>query len=368
MTSPDVTTDSDDSPAEPLSAIAPLAPVSVDLSYGIAPMQNGEGEGAFLQPTADGLALIAFEYHETHPAIREVSLGARITRRTVPVNATDVRVPQRNGPFFSDLRRHIVWREGRTVKTLINTGEEFALALPFDVAELVSPAIKADGGTVEVLALSASRRQLALVRFFDKSDPALVWTVDLPMLATFVTCAMGPVSRGSERHIAIVGTATDGTLAVGLSRVAGDQPAPFTVRSVSDLRLVTNARVGMHVSGDGRLTVGLLVQRSGGSLALFETRVTGNEHQDVVHDVGTFAEPVSGGAVLYTSNALGELSRRDAAMVLGDGTVMRIGADGGATRAMMQGRVVDHVNLVPGRQGPFILYFDPDRGPKLEPF
>ncbi len=368
MTSPDGTTDSADSPAEPHSGIAPLVPVSVDVSYGIAPMQNGEGEGAFLRPTVEGLALIAFEYHETHPAIREVSLGARITRRTVPVNATDVRVPQRNGPFFSDLRRHIVWREGRTVKTLINTGEEFALTLPFDVAELVTPAMKPVGGTVEVLALAANRRQLALVRFFDKSDPVLVWTIDMPVAAAFVTCALGPASSGSERHIAIVGAPSDGALTLGLSRFSGDQAAPFTMHSVNEVRPVTNARPGLHASGDGRLTVGLLVQRSSGSLALFETRVTGNQHQDVLHDVGTFTEPVVGGAVLYTSNALGELSRRDAAMVLGDGTVMRIGADGGATRALMQGRVVDHVNLVPGRQGPFILYFDPDRGPRLEAF
>jgi len=367
MTSPDLTTDSADSSAELPTGIAPLVPVSVDLAYGIAPMQNGEGEGAFLLPTGDGLALTAFEYHETHPAIREVSLGARISRRTVPANATDVRVPQRNGPFFSDLRRHIVWREGRVVKTLINTGEEFALTLPFDVEELVTPALKAVAGSVEVLALAASRRQLALVRFFDKSDPVLVWSVDLPVAAAFVTCTLGPAASGSERHIAIVGTSSDGALALGLSRGSGDQPASFTVHSVNDVRPVANARLGMHASGDGRVSVGLLVQQSSGSVALLETRVTGTQHQDVLHDVGTFTEPVTGGAVLYTSDATGASARRDAALVLGDGTVMRVGVDGGATPALTQGRVVGRVNLVPGRQGPFILYFD-DRGPRLEAF
>lgn len=367
MTSPDVSTDSADGPSESPPGLAPLVPVSMDLSYGIAPMQNGEGEGAFLQPTADGLALIAFEYHETHPAIREVSLGARITRRTVPANATDVRVPQRNGPFFSDLRRHIVWREGRVVKTLINTGEEFALALPFDVAELVIPAVKALAGSVEVLALADSRRQLALVRFFDKTDPVLVWTVDLPVAAAFITCTLGPAASGSERHIAIIGTASDGALALGLSRGSGDQPASFTVHAVNEVRPVANARPGMHGSGDGRVSVGLLVQRPSGAVALLETRVSGTQYQDVLHEVGTFTEPVTGGAVLYTSDPTGGPPRRDAALVVGESTVMRVGVDGGATPALTQGRVVGRVNLVPGRQGPFILYFD-DRGPSLEAF
>ncbi len=367
MTSPEGAADSAENPDESPTDVASSMPVSVNLSYGVAPMLNGEGEGAFLLPTNDGLALTAFEYHETHPAIREASLGARIARRTVPANATDVRVPQRNGPFFGDLRRHIVWREGRVVKSLINTGEEFAFTLPFDVAELVTPVVKAVGGSVDVLALAASRRQLALVRFFDKSEPVLAWSVDLPIAADVVTCTLGPASSGSERHIAIMGTSADGSLTLGLSRASGEQPAPFSVRPLTDLRPLPNTRPGLHAAGDGRISVGLFVQRPDNSLALFETRSTGSQHEDALHDVGSFAEPVKGGTVLYSVDAMGELTRRDAALVLSDGAVMRILADGGATPALTQGRIAGQVQLVPGRQGPFILYFD-DRGPRLEAF
>ena len=96
--------------------IGPLMPASIALGFGVRPFDAGEGEGALLQRGEKGIALYSFEFHEMRPGIGEAMLNPAIFRAVTGAGATDVAVPQRNSPFFNELLRWILWREGRTAE------------------------------------------------------------------------------------------------------------------------------------------------------------------------------------------------------------------------------------------------------------
>ncbi len=182
------------------------------MGLGIWPLGAGEGDGAFIHRGAGEAPSLrySFSFIETRPDIGETKIRGPILRTSVDANATDVGVPWRNTPFYDELIQWIVWREGRAVMAISNTGQRASLELPEEPATLVMPPLKTKGGPVEVLALSNTKKELTLVRFTPAGLAQLGWSAPLPAVPSVVTTALGPVGLGSERHVGFAAPSGNG--------------------------------------------------------------------------------------------------------------------------------------------------------------
>jgi len=77
------------------------------------------------------------------------------------------------------------------------------------------------------------------------------------------------------------------------------------------------------------------------------------------------ARPIAGG-LLYACPQ-GQVTRRDAVLLLEDGQVLRLAAPGEMRPVSVRGIPTRPILLAPGRHATYVLYFDPNDGLYFEP-
>jgi hypothetical protein len=348
--------------------IRSLRPGAVHLGLGTRPLETGEGEGAFI----DAGALYTFTFQELRPGIGETVVMAPIRRIAVDQTATDVAVPWRNAPFFNELLRWVVWREGSQIKALSSTmTEPLSVVLPGEVSRLVRPPLKVTGQPVEVFALSADGRTLHLATIGGQPGEtprgAVAWSVPLAAPPGPITAALGPAGSDGERHLAYV-VNRDAGFEVFHSRFkAGARPESFQNARVQAGSVIPTSTVAIFADASGAATVGV-VSCSGAdrrSCALIETTFgpEGKADAPKATSLGALAATPVDATVLYAEKN-GTLDRRTVVVKLDNGSLLKL-QGAGLVPVSSPGTPSSPILLAPGKQTTYILYVE-SRGLHLE--
>jgi hypothetical protein len=351
--------------------VASMQLTSVHLGLGTRPMESGEGEGAFIQHGDSVSQIYAFTFREMRPSIGEAVVQTPVHRFVAGPHATDVAVPWRKAPFFNELIRWLVWREGRSVKALANNSlEPVSFELPTDLGRLVRPPLKATGGPVEVMAVSKDGTKLFLTEL--TAEPAkpgvakLVWSAALPAPPIGITGALSADSAGSPRHIAFVAENGKGfEIFHGEYKPGGPAPAFRSVR-IPTGHPIPGSEPALYVEPDGRARVGVLAYAEGEKpVATFVEAVftgdTGAEYRP--NSLGELPAKPTGAALLYVDKP-GAPPQRAVAISAGD---QLFKMDANQKLVPVTPGVPTHpLLLAPGKQTNYIMCIDPARGLHIE--
>jgi hypothetical protein len=243
--------------------IVPLSISSLSLGVGVSPIGIAQGEIAFLRHAGDATYLYRARYLEDSPEVEEVQVRKPTPPARVGKDAADIAVPSSNGPFPAELLQWVVWRDGRRVWGLADTGDQVSMELAEAPALLVRPALKTAKGSVDALALSADRRHLTLVRFpNDPNDaerpPSQVWSEPLPAQAHGITAGLASVAQQSVRHVVFVASLQSGFEIYHSRYAANGHLEPFVSTHVGAGELVDGASPGLYIDEEGRAHVTVL--------------------------------------------------------------------------------------------------------------
>jgi hypothetical protein len=352
--------------------------VSIHGGFGSRPPERGEGTlAAILQETGSD-QLFTFSFIETRPDLGEAKLGSPIRRGSAGSGSSDVGVPWRNTPFFDELINWIVWRQGRRISALSDIGKTVSFELPAEPAFLVQPPLKTKGGPVEVLAASNDGKEISLVRFpsdpprvNDPGEPAkLAWKAPLPAEPKGMTAALGPVSQGSQRHVAFAVPSASGLEIFHASYSEDGGLGPFQSVKVEAARLLAGASPALFVDKDGNVFISVLATTDDKGLAgaLVEARFSpeGKPAGPArLLNFGTLPAKPLGGALLYVDKH-GVLARLEAVVTLEGNRLLRLNASGQMLPVSNPGRPTHPIVLLPGQHVSYIVYDDPVRGLYVE--
>ena len=352
--------------------VEPLRLSSVHIGLGTRPLEAAEGGGAFIQRGDGSSQIYSFTFKEMRPAIGEAQVDTPIRRFAAGANATDIAVPWRRAPFFNEMLKWIVWREGRSVKALSDAAERpVSLDLPADLARLVLPPLKATDGPVEVLAVSRDGTRLFLAEFTgqmgEEGSAKLVWSGALPERPAGITAALASDAAGSYRHVAFVAERPQGFEIFHGQYKPGGPPPSFRSVRIGTGRLLPGAEPALFVEPDGRARVGVLALAAGDKPAA--------ELVEAVFGEGAVEEPrpvrlgelpgkPTGGALLYADKQ-GALTRRDAVIAVEGNRLLKMDADRKLI-PVTPGTPTNPILLAPGKQTSYILCIDPARGLYME--
>lgn len=332
------------------------APSSIALGLGTRPLEVGQGECTYI---ANG-QIYASRFDEDRPDIAEVHISPPIRRVAVARDAADVDSPARNSPFFNEMVRWIVWREGRAVKALSNTRTEpISLDMPEDLGSLVHPSLKTTGGPVEVLAISKDGNELSMVTVSSgtagqNAAIRLAWQTKLPTPPAAITAAFGDGPQ-PRRHIAYAAVKGSGIEIFHASYASAETPQKFTAAAIPAVQLLASSRPAISIEPTGRVRVSVL---TASALVTAEFEPDGAAGKHTISPYGELAGPVIAG---------GLLGERAIAVIEVEGHgVYRLNGDKAAPVAV-PGTPTVPILLAPGARASYILYFEPDRGPHFEP-
>lgn len=348
--------------------VVPLEPASIHLGLGARPLETGEGELAFIQRSEGAAQLYSFGFREVRPAIGEAKLDQAIHRLKVGANATDVGVPWRNAPFYNELIRWIVWREGRFIMGLSNTATEpVTFESPMEIGLMVRPPLKMTGAPVEVLALSKDHGELALMTL---PPGSLAWRVKLPARADSIAALLGMDKMGSTRYVAFTAK-NSGGFEIYLSRYRGTGSLePFRHVAVPGPIPLENADPAVFENADGGVLVGVLAltgeHHTTAAMVEAVFAAGSNPGADVqVVPMGTLAEHPAEGALLYAGKD-GVLERRQAVIALPGDRLLHRNEPGHLVPVPVPGHPTTPILLAPGKNTTYIIYFDRARGFGIE--
>jgi hypothetical protein len=352
--------------------VTPMQVTSIHLGLGTRPMESAEGEGAFIQHGDSASQIYAFTFREMRPSIGEAEVQTPIHRMAAGANASDIAVPWRKAPFFNELIRWLVWREGQSVKALANVSRQpVSFDLPTDLGRLVLPPLKATGGPVEVMSVSKDGSKLYLTEF--AAEPAkpgvakLAWTAGLPAHPMGITAALSADSESSPRHIAFVAEDGEGfEIFHGEYKPGGPAPVFRSVRIPSG-RPIPGAEPALFVEPDGRARVGVLAYAEGEQpvATLVEAVFTHDGAADYFPiRLGELPAKPTGGALLYVDKPGAPPQRAGVISVNGDHLFK---LDQNLKLVPVTPGIPTHpLLLAPGKQTNYILCIDPARGLYIE--
>ena len=353
--------------------VEPMQITSAHIGLGTRPLESAEGEGAFLQHGASSTLVYTFTFREMRPGIGEATIQTPIQRYTAGPNASDVAVPWRKSPFFNEMVRWIVWREGRAVKAMSTTMvSPVSMDVPADLDRIVLPPLKVTGGPVEVLALSKDQTKLFLIAISgEMGDPGsakLLWTASLPAHPLGITAALESDQAGSDRHIAFVAE-HNGTVEIFHGRYKPEGPAPvFYSVNIATGHPLPCTDPGLFIERDGRARIGVLALAKGGkptvefAEAVFRGDAPAGE--PTVDRIGELPGKAKQAGLLYADKE-GTLTRRDGVIEAEPDKLFKLG-EPMKLIPIAPGPPAKRILLAPGKQTTYIICFDSARGLYIE--
>jgi hypothetical protein len=336
--------------------------VSADAGFGVPGAGAQQGDVLLLQGgNAGARTLYRMPWVDSHSDRLGHGGEEPILLRAVGANAADPLVPVRDGPFWLDSARWLLWREGAMVHALGTAGEQQTLTLPETPAALLRPALQRSGDDILVMALSANRRRLDQLGFSRtaKTPPRLLSAIALPLPVRAGTAAF---AAGAPPLIALSAATPTGTTVLLLH--TGQAATPRMV-ALSGATLVPDAPPALLPGADGGALVGLLVSTDAG-IALAEARFPSDQAAPAtirLRPLGRFAGKPVGGAVLYDPSADAQGRVVYLLVRLADGTLLRLGAGGALERTAFESPPVAPLVLVSRADGALVLCCDPRLGP-----
>jgi hypothetical protein len=356
-------------------SVRPLTLRSVHLGLGLRPLENGEGEGAFINAVDGSNYLYTFRLQELVPSLGEAKLGGPIHRLAVGPDATEVAVPWRNSPFFNEFLRYVLWREDQTIKMISSTSRTpSSFAPPAGISRLVRPPLKVTGGSVEVAAISADAKSLQWIRFDATSGVGSVgWTIPLPASPYDITAAMGPESGGSKRHLAFTSTAGEAIELYFTRFSETGPPEPFQSARVEGWKLLEGAAPAILAESDGTVLIiaPVIGKRDGKDVcATIEVQVSSTNGRPQgpprLTDLGILpARPIAGGVFLVDKE--GRLLRHEVVISFEHDPPLKFNGRDRLVPVSVPGTPTVPILMAPGKKVTYILYIDPKRGLLVEP-
>ncbi|MSP00755.1 MAG: hypothetical protein EXR07_06865 [Acetobacteraceae bacterium] len=326
--------------------------VTGDAGYGLPVAGVQQGDALLSRREAGGgRALLRWPWGDTlgdnaRPAFDETAAIA-----TLPPNATDPMVPVRDGAFWKDPARWLLWREEAAIHAVDTSGRRQKLVLDAPPASLLRPALQREGGPVEVYILARDRLRVLRARLprDGRAAARIEVATDLP-LAAGAGCA---------------GFARDGRPAVGLWAMAAEE---LTLLLFHDGHLHRAAIGGVRplsppaflADSNGPL-VGVVVQSASG-IGLAETVFVPGRGITL-----TPLAPLRNGrkaALVYRPWGAGA-PRAHVVLATEDGSFHSLSPGVAPSRLTPPAPPVRPLVLVPGGLGAFLLCCDPMTGPEM---
>lgn len=274
---------------------------------------------------------------------------------TVADNASDPMVPVRDGPFWNDPARWLLWREGAVFHALSTTLQRQTLRLPAAPAAVLPPALQRAGGPIDLLVLAAGGRAVKQLRFARSAQglaQELAQTV-LPVPAGAGCAAFGPT----------------GGLAWGLwARQAED-----TLLLVHDgLRLRQLVLPDLQplsppamVGEGGQLFLAVVMLGQDGLQLVEACFPAANEPASSTRLRLGLSSPLRAAGLVYRSWD-GAARALHGLLILADGSHRQFDGQTATTTAFDPGAPpVLPLSLVPTAEGAMVLCADPQRGPVM---
>jgi hypothetical protein len=336
-------------------------PVSLHFGQGERPLDVALGQLAFVQKEASGTSVYFARFQESDPVNSELDIEPLFRAAQAGPNATDLAVPWRNSPFFDELMRWIVWREGKSIKALSNSEKTpSSIDLPVEPDTIVRPPLKVKGGPVEILALQGKSLTLITVPPRLKATPVIAWQAELPFAPASITAALGP---DGSRHIAF---AVNSAARVGVFHCRYTETGLDTAYDRAQFEGGTiwpGAPLSLAVTDDGVAHIGLM-QANGEERRVLEVKFGGAAgQQSSTLDLPKREEkPFTAGSIRYVT-AKGKMVRREVVLLAGDEIWNLPG--GGSTQLAQAGSGRAYVTplvIAPGRFKSYVLYQDSTSG------
>jgi hypothetical protein len=350
---------------------------TVNLGLGTRSLEEGEGEGAFIQKTTDAADLYSFVFKEARPDIGETEIISLVNRCAVGPDAKDIIVPWRNAPFFNEMVRWIIWRDGLALKAINSIIlEPVSIALQEEPAYLVKPALKTTDGKVEVLIVSKDQKEISLVRINDDDNDTgksgeLIWKIPLPDKPTEISCALASPSLNDARHIAFVVHRANEIEIFYTLYYEASSPPPFRSVKLENTKMLVNAPLTIFVDGEGKVFVSVIVvtDEKSHTCALAEAEIDrdGKSTRKIkLMNIGSLPDVLTGGSILYVEKE-GELERRDIVIATESQGLYWSNGVSELRPVSVSGSPTNPILLCPGKDVSYILYAEPNRGLYFEP-
>ncbi|MDP1651031.1 MAG: hypothetical protein Q8M01_22965 [Rubrivivax sp.] len=337
------------------AAAAPWTEVMGDAGYGAPALSTQQGDLLLLRHGPGGNVVVLHKPWDDGDGDRpQRSQQQAIEIATAALGANDPLVPVRDGPFWRDPARWLLWREGAVVHAVDTTLRRQSLQLPMSPAALLRPALQRSGGPVEVFALAANRRSLRRLCFGRTAgNPSRLFEeVSLPL----------PAGAGSAA------LTSAGGIACGLW---SDHAEGTTLMVHEGTALRHSELRGLHplsapamLAGPDGLRIGLIV-RQGDALSLSETLFPQRAGDAVTRLMPLGPATTALGATLVYRGWDGMPPAVHAVLSLADGRFLRLQSGGIWAPFEPPAPPLRPLVLVPGVRAAWLLCCDPASGPLM---
>jgi hypothetical protein len=352
--------------------ISELDVQAIHLGLGTRPLEEGEGECVFIQKSNDANYLYSFVFKETRPDIAETEIISFVNRGAVSMNATEVMAPWRDSPYFNEMIRWLIWRDGKNIHALNSIIlEPLSFELEEEPAYLVKPSLKVTGEAAEILAVSKDEKNISLIRIKeDVNEPGksgeLVWKFALPDKPTEISCALSLPNLQNKRHIAFVVHRANEIEIYYTHYTRGNSPAQFQSARLENAKMLVNSHLAVFVDDEGKVFISVIVvtDEKLHTVALAEAEIGSNGKpigSIKLKSIGSLPDFLTGGSVFYTERN-GKLERRDIVIATESHGLYWSNADGVLRPVSVDGIPTKPILLCPGKDVSYILYHDPKRG------
>lgn len=357
--------------------ISELDVQAIHLGLGTRPLEEGEGEGVFIQKSNDANYLYSFVFKETRPDIGETEIISLVNRGAVSMNATEVMVPWRNTPYFNEMIRWLIWRDGKNIQALNSIIlDPLSFGLEEEPAYLVKPSLKVTGEDVEILAVSKDEKNISLIRMKENANEPgksgeLVWKFPLPDKPTEISCALSLPSLQNKRHIAFVVHRENEIEIYYTHYIQGSSPAQFQSARLENGKMLVNSPLAVVVDDEGKVFISVIVvtDEKLHTVALAEAAIGSNGKpigSIKLKSIGSLPDFLTGGSILYAEKE-GKLERRDIVIATESHGLYWSNTDGVLRPVSVDGIPIEPILLCPGKEVSYILYKDAKRGLYFEP-